>query len=114
MEEMHLEEKGKSENTGGDGYWGPLSALECLTPEVFDPHVGNVFRVEYQLSETEQMYIKPQDVADGSTDETHGCMELKLVEVTRTRNSKSTKAASITDHENRSRYFLLVPTMHPC
>lgn len=60
---------------------GQLAQLGDLTPESFDPHVGDVFRAAYQQFEDERTHVQPLKVgSEGGTEE---LVELKLVEVTR-------------------------------
>lgn len=60
---------------------GQLAQLGSLTPELFDPHVGDVFRATHQQFEDERTHAQPLNV--GPASETEVCVELKLLEVTR-------------------------------
>ena len=69
-----------------DKYSGTLSTAEKLTPEVFDSHVGQKFRVTHRRFETEQTHIRPLHVTDAAAPEAEPMdqfVELELVEVTR-------------------------------
>lgn len=61
--------------------YGSLAALESLTPEVFEPHVGEIFRARYQQFENARTHVQPLHV--GSQRDATAFVELKLVEVTR-------------------------------
>lgn len=60
---------------------GQLAELGNLTADLFDPHVGEVFRATYQQFEDERTHVQPLNV--GTESETEVLVELKLVEVTR-------------------------------
>ena len=70
----------------GDRFTGQIADTEKLTPQLFDSHVGEIFRVRHQRFETTGTHAHPIDVLDptGQTsDQEPQFVELELVEVTR-------------------------------
>jgi len=69
-----------------DKFTGQIAHSEKLTPELFDSHVGEKFRVTHQPFETEETHTHPIHVADPAgqdSDQVPQFVELELVEVTR-------------------------------
>lgn len=82
----------------------PLADLGSLAPEVFDPHVGETFRVQNLSTESERTHTHPQpDLrVPGREDE---IVEVRLIEVTRCLRLKELEGGF--EHRPREPFSLL-------
>lgn len=102
-----------SENDDVHHVADPLSTVANLTPESFDPLVGDRFQVSRQLFESQETHTSPRPVAEStSTDENEAdqIVDLKLVEVTRYPRLKECEGGL--DHRPREPFSLLFVGPH--
>ena len=101
----------KRKDAGTNSVSGQVSTPISLTPEVFDPLVGDVFRVRQQRYETAQTHANPLNVRDpGAPEEPETIVEVKLVEVTRYPKLRELEGGF--EHRPREPFALLFIASH--